>query len=464
MTVPVPAKAGPSPSPTWFVWLIIILEGYLCVAVEILVLRQLLPFTGNSVVITSLVIGVFLLCLAAGYYAGHLAEHDHLLQRLQRNFTIALVFFGVGLSTEFMVWFFNSLDPLMNTLWLTSAFLMVVIAPLIFLLGQTLPLCIAYLNRQSHRHHQGIYLCVSTIGSFIGAVGTSLVLFNTIGVARTIALNCLGLFVLIALCRTAKWRRFTLMAGVLLLLVGWLNCSGGLPFMVQDNAYGSYQVATKKGTRYLLINHSASSKLDADGHGWPYIEQIKTIIQHQQHCQHCQILVLGAGGFTLSLHDQRHRYTYVDVDPQIHHIVKRHFLTSINGRFVADDARHFLRHHPRQYDVIVGDTYQNRMSIPEHLMTQGYFQSMRQALRPGGLVVLNIIAAPNFQHRYERAINQTVLDTLSPCLVQANSLSQPISNILYVCRPSPRVVYRDNQNTSSEDYFQMMHHLRDASS
>ena len=116
MAVPLPATSSPPRTSAWFIWLIIVLEGYLCVAVEILVLRQLLPFTGSSVVITSLVSGVFLLCLAAGYYAGHLARHDRLLQRLQRNFTGALVFFGVGLSTAFMNWFFSTLDPFISTL------------------------------------------------------------------------------------------------------------------------------------------------------------------------------------------------------------------------------------------------------------------------------------------------------------------------------------------------------------
>lgn len=49
---------------------ILILEGFVTISVEILTIRQLIPFYGNSVIITSIIIGIFLLFLAFGYWRG----------------------------------------------------------------------------------------------------------------------------------------------------------------------------------------------------------------------------------------------------------------------------------------------------------------------------------------------------------------------------------------------------------
>ena len=53
-------------------------------------IRQLIAFVGNSIIVTSLIIGVFLLCLAYGYRAGG-RQCTALLAILRRNFFISYV-------------------------------------------------------------------------------------------------------------------------------------------------------------------------------------------------------------------------------------------------------------------------------------------------------------------------------------------------------------------------------------
>lgn len=50
--------------------IIIVVEGFVSIATEILTIRQLLPVAGGSVIVTSIVIGIFLLFLAMGYQHG----------------------------------------------------------------------------------------------------------------------------------------------------------------------------------------------------------------------------------------------------------------------------------------------------------------------------------------------------------------------------------------------------------
>lgn len=62
-------------------YLIILLEGFVTISLEILTVRQLTPVMGSSVIVTSLIIGIFLLFLALGYRRG--GEHcDHYLSIL----------------------------------------------------------------------------------------------------------------------------------------------------------------------------------------------------------------------------------------------------------------------------------------------------------------------------------------------------------------------------------------------
>src|SRR5690349_6317698 len=85
--------------------LIIVIEGFVSIAIEILTIRQLLPVAGGSVIVTSLVIGIFLLFLALGYRQGG-KQQQNLAYLLRRNFLVAAVWLGVGLSYIFIYTFF----------------------------------------------------------------------------------------------------------------------------------------------------------------------------------------------------------------------------------------------------------------------------------------------------------------------------------------------------------------------
>ena len=119
------------------IFFIVFVEGFASIAIEMLVLRQLIPFVGNSIMITSMVIGVFLLFLALGYHRGGTIK-KHLLRRLQLNLTLAGVLLGLGLSISFVRFFF-SFSQMPIIFWLVT-YLLLILAPLIYCIGQTLPI------------------------------------------------------------------------------------------------------------------------------------------------------------------------------------------------------------------------------------------------------------------------------------------------------------------------------------
>ncbi|WP_219851814.1 hypothetical protein, partial [Methylibium rhizosphaerae] len=92
----------------------------------------------------------------------------------------------------------------------------------------------------------------------------------------------------------------------------------------------------------FLVNNQQASLLDASEppKRSPYIERMQRLLLDELGLSGKQVLVLGAGGFTLSVGDASNRYTYVDIDPHIRFVAERQFIRGpINGRFVAEDAR-----------------------------------------------------------------------------------------------------------------------------
>lgn len=447
---------------------IILLEGFITISLEILTIRQLIPLVGNSVIVTSLIIGVFLLCLAYGYRAGGL-PHGEPRQRLRRNFLWAALGIGIGLSYVFIEYFFAISHTKLGIplLWSLLLYLLCVTAPVVYLLGQTVPITMNLLReQQTVGELGGKVLHLSTLGSFLGAVLTTLLLMNYFGVAWTIIIDFGVLVVLFGLVSAGQG-----------LTVSWLMllCGAGLSyianrgleqlFFIKTTPYANYAIIPKvtieqdRAGKLLAINDSPSSFIDAKRQGFAYIERIKTILFHDLKISHKNILVLGAGGFTLSAAGTYgNHFTYVDIDPKIYSLVQQHFLSPIQGDFVAADARLFVKSHPHAYDVIISDVYSNVHTIPAHLLSKEYFVDLKTALKPDGIAIFNIIVTPLLNSTYAKRVDNTIRRVFPACTVSPVEFSwhQP-RNVLYVCQLSRQMedntVYSDDKNQASLDFY-----------
>lgn len=451
-----------SPSQILF---IIWLEGFVTISVEILAIRQLLPSVGNSVIITSLIIGVFLLFLAYGYQAGG-RKQTQLLSKLSRNFFWAAIAIGFGLSYAFITLFFYVANYFhLNLLLVLIIYLLLIIAPIVYFLGQTVPITMNLLPLQTVGALGGKVLHFSTLGSFLGAVLTSLIFMNFLGVAWTIVINYFVLAVLILLMTTSP--RVPVM-GLILLVIGCLvyvvNRHVEISLFAKTTSYGNYQILpdvkidTGQKGRVLIINNSYSSFIDEQRKGFPYMEVFKKILFNDLKLTDSDILVLGAGGFTLSAENTfGNRFTYVDIEPQIQNIVKAHFLHPINGNFIAADARLYVKEHPGRYDVIVADTFSNVYTIPSQLLTLQYFRDLKMALKPNGIALINIISSPFLNTVYAKRVDNTIRAAFGSCTVTPLSFKSSQANMIYVCQnnkeASDKMIYTDDMNRSSMDVY-----------
>jgi len=118
--------------------------------------------------------------------------------------------------------------------------------------------------------------------------------------------------------------------------------------------------------------------------------------------QRIQALHVGGGGFTmprwLAATRPASTSTVLELDPAVVRLGRERLgVGDIPGlRVITGDARTSLRELPNDSaDLIVGDAF-GSLSVPWHLATRQFLTDIRRVLRPGGIVVLNVIDnAPN---------------------------------------------------------------------
>ncbi|QRN04970.1 hypothetical protein GH742_14470 [Legionella sp. MW5194] len=442
---------------------ILLLEGFVTISVEILTIRQLLPFFGGSVVITSIIIGFFLLFLALGYWRGGMHSSDF-YKKLNRNFMVSVIWIGIGLNYSFIGSFFEWTINRLSLPFLASLtlYLLLVLAPVVFWLGQTIPLTTNLFSQEQRVSRiSGKALFLSTLGSFSGALVTSLLLFQFAGVAWTVVVNCTLLFLLVILLKPQSGLAWPLLIllGLALYFIKLLNVNYEQQFFKLTNNYGNYEILTAQNARLLRINLSGSSMITEKKEGFAYIEFIRHFLFNQLQLQHKRILVIGAGGFSLTAAGTHaNDVTYVDIDPQIKSVAEKHFLEGkIHGRFIGQDARRYLNETREQFDVIVADAYSHQQTIPASLLTADYFAQLASHLKPSGLLVVNLITNPLFNSSFSKRVHNTILSIFPFCNVVPLDWKK-LSNVIYICPRQGKddVIYSDNLTGSTFDFYHQL--------
>jgi len=182
----------------FYLYLIIFLEGYVVLATELLAIRQLIPFVGSGTETVAIVIAAVLMPLAFGYYFGGkfqaLQGRGGLVtirEKLIRNILNATVFLVIGLSYILLQVFFLSLHKIgiNHRVFQTSVYALVFLVWPIFLMGQTVPLISNFFMRETLSRLTGKILFFSTVGSFMGAITSTIILMSIIGVNNTLIFN-----------------------------------------------------------------------------------------------------------------------------------------------------------------------------------------------------------------------------------------------------------------------------------
>jgi hypothetical protein len=230
-----------------------------------------------------------------------------------------------------------------------------------------------------------------------------------------------------------------------------------------DTAYADYEVETVVrggmiSPRAFRVNNQVASVVDSSEPPLyaRYVQHLRRILLEDLAFTDRDILVLGAGGFTLSHHEPANRYTYVDIDPAIRKIAERDFLREpARGEFIATDARRYVVDTRNRYDAVVVDVYSSRTSIPGHLVTREFWRDTRHALKPGGAMLANLILDGKLASPYARNLLATIESAYGRCAVEVLYKSAPRSNVIVTCfagEPGEAArIYADERNQADVD-------------
>ena len=417
----------------WLVFLIF-LNGYVSLSLELIVLRQLSFFVGSAAVITSIIMGTFLGFMSVGYFRGATIgarRRGGAKRALGASFIIIAAMSILGASFALLGTYFS----IMYIAGITSGAVQTAIYSVIFLsvgpflFGVNTALLSRYLNKYNI-NSTGAIMAWDTIGSVLGSLATTLILMPFIGVNYTILLVT-AMALVGAWVARPRWQ--TLIWAAAILIPGWIINNGAFlrreMGILVNNANSTISVADYGHTRVLYMNGLPMSVFHPDNRtSAEYIDYVNTnFIYNMPRNRRRDILVLGAGGFTAGLDDDYHNYTFVDIERTLKDISEKYFLDrqlTPNKKFVVQDASQFLKNTDRQWDLIMLDVYSNSYQVPEDLITAEFMTRIRDRVKPGGAVVMNMITSPDFSDTYTRVFDNTFRHVFT-----SNAGRQVIGNI-----------------------------------
>ena len=383
--------------------------GIGALATEITASRLLAPYFGSSTIVWANLIGIVLAALALGYWLGGRLADRRPEPRLLGSIVLASAAFVAIIpfaAKPFLDFTVDGLDTA-SAGAVIGSFLAVLLlcAPPVVLLGMVSPFAIrlAVSSIATAGAVAGRLYALSTAGSLLGTFLPALVLIPAIGTQRTF----LVVAVLLAasscfLLGTRYLVAPALLATLLLVPPGAIKAEDGL--IHEETSYYQYisVVERSDGRRLLHLNEGVAVhsiwRPDSvlTGGVWDAFLALPPLVGRPLE----RIAILGnAGGTTaraLGVYYPDARVDGVELDPAVSRVGRRFFGMGENPRLTVHDAdaRPFLRSTAERYDLIVIDAYRQPY-VPFYLATREFFRLVRDHLRPGGVVALNVAAVPD---------------------------------------------------------------------
>lgn len=436
----------------WF-FLTAFTTGAVVMALEILGSRLLAPVFGTSLYVWGALIGVVLAAMSTGYAAGGwLADRRSpgavltVLLLCAGIWTLMLA--GVGQPVVFTVAQWTT-DPRLGPCLAGSVLLGVPAFCLSGVLPALLRLATADMGHLGR--HTGGMIAVSTIGSLVGTWGTSFFLLTWLG---SIALvGALGVvLVVFGLC----WWVWTgrVRALVVIPVVGCLGVAmwfGFHPILIQspaiyqeDSPYQQVRVRDEKGLRFLVLDntfHAIMWQPDPIRLALPYSQMMMAVLGLHPNPQ--QGLILGHGGGSLAKWLQKFwpqlTMDIVEMDPSVVKAAEDFFeyTPGKEHQVFVQDARVFLRHTEKQYDIIWVDVFA-RHQIPFHLTTEEFFAELRNRLSPKGVIAVNLAASDS---DLDRRRAEAVVSTMKTSFPHVETFSIPGPSWLRTKKGSANLIF-----------------------
>jgi len=399
-------KLNPLREKIFHLYLVAFGSGAVVMSMELIVSRILTPVFGSSTYIWGSLIGLVLTGLSLGYFlGGKIADKDPKFRK------ICSIVFSAGLYIVFIPFIAPGvLGFTLNELPQNQFSSLFATFALIFfpttLLGFVSPYVIKLGTVTLHKvgNVSGTLYSISTIGSIFGTFLTIFVLIPTIDV-RTILFGLGVVLMAVSLLGLRVWPKIITIAVIVILftpsssIVTGLIPHTGTVILETETEYSHLDVVDNDNKRTLYLNGMRHSQMDKDNPNEMVLKYSKYFhLGALFSPQLDKILFVGGGGFSgpknflESYPDSL--IDVVEIDSEVIHVAKTYFSLEDNSRLQIfnEDARTFLMNSSEKYDLIILDAFATDY-VPFHLLTQEYFQILKEHLEPDGVIVSNMIGS-----------------------------------------------------------------------
>ena len=409
------------PASSRYLGLLVFSTGTCTMGAEIAGARLLAPYFGDSTIVWANTIAIVLVALSIGYWlGGKIADRHPELTKLcwavlAGSVLVALIPF---FARPFLGASVDAFDELSVGVFAGSLVgVLVLLALPVMIFGAVSPWALRIAMDNSDVEHAGqvagrLY-ALSTAGSLFGTLLSAMVTIPLIGTQRTFILFALVVAIVASIGVRKFWPVLIpgLVACAALIPVGTIKGASDGEVIFETETPHQYVrvVEVSNGERWLELNegqavHSVyrpgsflvGSYWDEHlvlpftaapvftgangrdrGPGWPE-----------------QIAILGnAAGTVARAYGHYFPHTKVDaveIDGQLTDIGREYFdLENPNMEVFNEDARPWLRAADPVYDVIMVDAY-HQPYIPFYMATEEFFELVRDRLRPGGVLLINV--------------------------------------------------------------------------
>ncbi len=417
-------------------YLVAFLSGAALMGLEMSGARLVEPHFGSTIYVWGSIIGVFMLALSVGYWAGgRYADKSPRIETLGMVLMIAaiLVMLIPPIAPHFCAWMneFNDLDVRYRTL---VACLILFALPSICM-GMTSPFAVKLAAHQTSvlGSVAGSLYAISTLGSIVGTLLVSFVLVELIGTSAIVYLVGVVLALVSVYCFFRGGGAFRKVAAAILLI----GCVGGYygaktPLTqvyamnnlleTKESAYHYIQIMNDRSqiypyqvpARLMMFNNLIESGIILDDKmqlppppaktACGYVDLLHLGIVLTGHAPK-DMLVIGCGGgvgprmFKENYPEETRSIDVVDIDPWVFKLAEKWFAYPFSGDPVihshVQDGRMYVEQlaKDKKWDYIIMDAYSSGGRIPKHLITEEFFTTIRDRQTDDGVMVINVISS-----------------------------------------------------------------------
>ena len=433
------------------------LSGMTVMAVELSCSRLLAPYFSSSSIVWTVVIGIIMISMSIGnILGGRSADKHKSLGRLYFYIWIASIWIAViPFLGKYMISLVIGLLMLFvpggQFVVMGSALSCLVIFSLpLILLGMVSPYLVklGIKDMESSGKVAGQIYALGTIGSIIGTFIPTFLTIPLIGTGKTFFLFALLLnMVCLTYFLLTKGKKLkNVVTTVLLITCLFIPFSDSFAYWKTnilyegESLYNYLQVSETEDSIQLSTNvaFGVQSIYMKDGSisglYYEYALMAPFFIKDMSLDKNVDALVLGLGTGTFA--KQLHRYfpnsktDAVEIDGKIAELAGKYFnLKPDEANIYINDGRSFLSTPDAGiYDVIMVDAFQD-ITVPFHMSTIEFFSKVKEHLKPGGVIVINI----NMQSGDFEGIPEYLSGTVKKCFnsVYRVDMSNNTNSLLY---------------------------------